>query len=383
MEYYPRNLEAKLLELLKIFPAVSLTGPHQSGKTTLVRHALPGYDYVSFDNYQIFNKFQTNPGRFIQEHSGKTIFDEVQKVPELFDLLKLQIESNRDKYGQFVLVGSCDLAYMRQINQSLAGMLGTLNLFPLQFNELPENAKKEPYFHSSFPELVTRDFKGTQEWLSSYINTFLKMDVRDFIKVENLNDFQRFIYLLGHHIGQPFNMSTFAKALGVTVQTIKRWTSVLIGNYLLFLLPPYYQDFGQRVRKSPKIYLYDNGLTGFLMGFDPANPNQQKSKVLFENYIVSEILKNQYHSHIHTNCYYRETSNGLIINVIVDHKQYLEFIKTSYSDKPPEQAFTLIQEVRSENDVGHILYTGPTQPRENDLQVLNYREYLTSFLHSN
>ena len=258
MKYLPRVLEQKLTEYLTLFPVVGLAGPRQSGKSTLIRHLLgKDYQYQTFDDPTNVRLFSEDPVGFIASYQDKVIFDEAQKVPEIFQYLKMAVDEDRQNYGKFVVTGSAQFNFMRQIAESLAGRIGLLTLLPFEYIELPQEYRQQSVYLGQYPELSEHHYKHNDAWYSSYVNTYLEKDVRSMHDIGNLRDFNRLLSLLAINTAQPLNMSELANKVNVSATTIKRWISVLEASYIIFLLPPYYENFGKRITKTPKIYFYD------------------------------------------------------------------------------------------------------------------------------
>ena len=234
MSYLSRALEPKLQEYIEFFSVVGLTGPRQSGKSTLLKNILPHYQYVTFDDFRITSLFYEDPEKFMEIYSGEVIFDEIQKVPELFEYIKLAVDNDREKTGKFVLSGSSQFHLLKNISESLAGRIGLLSLLPFQYNEVPTALQEKSLYLGGYPELLNKQYAMHQDWFSAYLDTYLHKDVRSLNNVGNLRDFQRFITLLAMHTAQVFDASSFAKDIGVSVSTIKQWASILEASYIIF-----------------------------------------------------------------------------------------------------------------------------------------------------
>ncbi len=375
--YIPRIATDLTKKHLSYFPVVGITGPRQSGKSTLLQESLPDYEYVTFDDQRIVGRFYDDPEGFMADYANKVIFDEVQKAPEIFHHIKLAVDQDRKNYGKYVVTGSCQFSFIEKITESLAGRIGLLTLLPLQYSEIVNASLKPSLYQGAYPELVQRHYIGYQEWYASYLETYLARDLRDLIQVADLRDFRRFIQLLASNAAQEFNMSTYAKDIGVTVQTIKRWVSVLEACYIVFLLPPYYENFGKRITKRPKLYFYDVGLVAYLMGIETGKQASEGpfSGSLFENYVVSEIMKKELHHNTHGNLYYLRTSNGEEIDLIVDRKSQKYFIEIKKSQSFKPAMIKTLEKFRSEKDKCYLLYQG-INDQYKDTNILNYQSYL-------
>ncbi len=379
MRYIHRKLESTLARYLKLFPVVGLTGPRQSGKSTLVKKlAGDKYRYVSFDDLTLVDNFQSDPERFMNIYSEKVIFDEIQHVPELFRYIKLNVDEDRNNYGKFITTGSGQFALMKGVSESLAGRIGLLRLLPFQFSEIPISLLNQSIFRGCYPELVNRNYDGWFEWYSSYLDTYLMRDVRNFSEVGNMRDFRRFIQILAAHVSQIINMSEIGRDLGISVPTIKKWISVLEASYIIFLLPPYYNNLGKRIVKSPKLFFYDTGLVSYLTGIRNRELFEKGPLygALFENYIVSEILKKELHNASGAELFYYRTSNGVEIDLIIDRKTELEYLEIKAGYTYRAEMIKPLLSVKKKNEKGFLVYQGKPQPSTPDIKIVNYEEIL-------
>ncbi len=374
IHYIERQLEEAVLRYLKAFPVVGITGPRQSGKSTLLQHLLKDqYTYVTFDDYQTVDSYRSDPVAFMDAHSDRVIFDEVQKVPEIFSHVKLLVDRDRANYGRFVLTGSCQFAFLKNVSESLAGRMGLLTLLPFQFSELNESQRQQALFKGSYPELVNRDYRYSKEWFGAYLDTYLDKDVRLTYKIGDMRDFRRFVRLLAANIGSIFNASRFANDLGVAVNTIKRWLSILEASYIIFLLPPYFSNQGKRLIKSPKVYFYDTGLVSYLLEM------QIKDGALFENFIVSELLKRQHHLLSDARLYFYRTSHGIEIDLLVENQGQLDAIEIKSSMTYKSQMTKIIANFIQPQNHGYLVYRGETLIPIRNIEAINYETFLTTY----
>jgi predicted AAA+ superfamily ATPase len=379
MNYLPRNIENKFKEYLDFFPSVAITGPRQSGKSTFLRHVLPHYEYVTFDDFRNREFFTIDPKRFMRTYSKHVIFDEVQKVPEIFSELKILIDEGRDLKGRFVLTGSSQFSFIKGITESLAGRIGMLSLLPFQFSEIPQNLQKESIFRGGYPELVLENYKMSDEWYSSYLETYLNRDVRDLAHIIDLRDFQRLIRLLGARISQVFTPSEFAKDLGVDTKTVTRWVSVLEASYILFFVPPYFANIGKRTIKSPKFYFYDTGLVSFLTGIKNQEQFVQGPMYgsLFENYVVSEVAKKELHQKTHGELFFLRTSNKEEVDLIIDRRSHREWIEIKATETFRPKMAQQILKFKDPADKAYLVYQGDKLRFGEDVLVLPFEEFIS------
>lgn len=378
MKYINRVLEATILKHLKIFPAVGITGPRQSGKSTMLLNMFKDkYEYISFDDINNIEYFHKDPEGFMNRYNDKIIFDEVQSVPEIFSYIKVLIDKKREKRGRFIITGSSQFSFIQKITESLAGRIGLLTLLPFQYSEIPGKYKKLSMYLGSYPELSFLKYRNTDLWYSSYINTYLEKDVRNISNIGDIRDFLSFIKLLGARTSQILNLSEISKEIGIVVSTAKRWLSILEASYIIFLLPPYFSNIGKRIIKSPKIYFYDTGLPAYLTGLYNSNiENTHFAGNLFENYIISELLKKEIHKKSNTAFYYLRTSNGVEADLIITKtgRRYFYEIKNSSTFK--SKMLKSIESLKNKAEPAILIYQGKDFSYDNNFEIMNYATVL-------
>ena len=377
MNYTHRVAESTLQRYLNAFPVVGLTGPRQSGKSTLLRVSLPDYTYVTFDDPKNIMSFTDDPEGFLKRYDKRVIFDEVQFVPEIFNYIKMHVDLNRADYGNFVLTGSSQFKFLQHATESLAGRIGLMSLLPFQYSEMPKSLESESIFRGAYPELVLRDYYESNLWYASYLETYLSKDVRVLSNIGDIRDFQRFLQLLAANASQLLDMSSYARDIGVSVPTIKRWLSILEASYIVFIVSPFYENYGKRVIKSPKVYFYDTGLVSYLTGITTYVHYDQgpMSGALFENYVVSEIMKKELHQASLSELYYFRTQDKVEIDLIVDRKSSKDFIEIKKSATfSPRMIHQLIKYTNPECR-SILLYNGEAY-QHRDVLIMPYWEYL-------
>ena len=317
--YLPRLIEQSFEQALKTFPAVVLTGPRQSGKTTLVRSLLGNrHRYVSLDELDVRSFAKEDPRGFLSKNPNPVIIDEIQHVPQLLPYIKAKIDQDR-KPGQWILTGSQAFSMMRNVGESLAGRVAVLSLYPLSLQEMHKNLRlnlKDASFfirhlcnpdhknirdiscgkwllRGGYPEVSLNPKVSAKLWFSSYLQTYMDRDIRGNIKTVNLNEFERFIKLLASRTAQELHYSHLANDVGVTVPTIKSWVSFLEASSIVYLLQPYHKNFGKRIIKSPKCYFLDTGLVSYLVGLQSEEHLLQgpMAGALFETACITEFIK--------------------------------------------------------------------------------------------
>ena len=291
-----RFLRDNLRRVAGSYPVVAVTGPRQSGKTTLVREAFPDHAYVSLEDPDAWEQASGDPRRFLSRVRGGVVLDEVQKLPSLLSYLQTDVDLD-ERPGRFVLTGSSNLLLLRAITQSLAGRVSLQTLLPFSLAEL-QAAGREPrsleqmLFAGFYPRIHDKHL-DPQEWLRDYVATFVERDVRQVLNVGDLASFRRFLRLCAARSGQLLNLSSLGADAGVTHNTAKAWLSVLEATYLVTLLPPWHANLGKRLVKSPKLYLLDPGLLVTLLGIhrpEDLSTHAQRGAI-FESWVVSEAMK--------------------------------------------------------------------------------------------
>jgi predicted AAA+ superfamily ATPase len=314
----------------------------------------------------------------MQRYSNQVIFDEVQRVPELFGYVKRAVDKDRQNYGKFILTGSSQFNLLKQISESLAGRIGLISLLPFQYSEMPEELRQLSIFKGAYPELVMRAYQGLVPWYSSYLTTYLEKDVRLLNNIGNLLDFQRLLALLAANTSQVLNYSSYAKNLGVSVDTVKRWISVLEASYIIFLLPPYFNNLGKRIVKSPKLYFYDTGLVSYLTGIETESQYSKgpMAGAIFENYVIAEIKKRTLHTLTGEQLYFYRSSNGLEVDLIIEKHNQRTWIEIKKSATFIKKMITPIEKLKADEDKAILLYQGERMPPFNNIEIMPVDDYL-------
>lgn len=318
---FERELEHIVKKLRKGFPAIGITGPRQSGKTTLAKLCFPHLPYVSFENIEARQRFITDPKGFVRHYANGAIFDEVQHVPDILSYLQGVIDE-KDEDGRFVITGSQNFALSAVISQSLAGRIGMLTLLPLSLSELSFSANKDvnkEILYGGYPRLRNKSLSPFQ-FYSSYINTYIERDVRQIRYVEDLNLFQKFLYLCAGRTGQLLNLSSLANDVGITHVTAKKWISLLEASYICFTLKPYYNNFNKRLIKMPKLYFYDTGLACALLGISSEEhlDKHYAKGHLYENIVILELMKKRFNQGLPNNLFFWRNSSGNEVDCLQD-----------------------------------------------------------------
>lgn len=284
---------------LSQFRAVCLTGPRQSGKTTLAKQLFAHKPYVNFENPATEFEATQHPQKFLRQYPSGAVLDEVQRVPHIFRYLHEILDGNRER-GQFLLTGSNNFLLQEQVSQSLAGRAGYLTLLPLSYREIKKVGKPRTdltslLFNGGYPEIWAESLSAS-EWLNSYVQTYVQRDVRLLRNITNLAAFTKFVYLTATYAGQMLNRDDLARTTGVDTKTVLAWLGLLESSYLIHLLQPWHNNMNKRIIKSPKVYFYDTGLLCRLLGITRPSSIARHAAygAIFENWIVSEVKKNAF-----------------------------------------------------------------------------------------
>ena len=337
-----RHLSSYIREAATQYPIIAVTGPRQSGKTTLCRSLFPDYTYVNLEKPDTRQFAIEDPNGFLAQFKKPVIFDEVQRVPELFSYIMV-LSDERNKMGQFILTGSQNFHLQEAISQSLSGRCSLMKLLPLSHRELaglpprdifeidrwdiPEASEENPFehvFRGSYPPIYDRKITPTN-WLSQYTQSYLERDIRSLVNVSDLETFERFLRLAAGRTGQILNMDSLAGDAGVSPVTVKRWLSLLQASYIVFLLRPHQKNYNKRLTKSPKLYFYDTGLVCYLMNIRDAETLALHSQrgAIFETYVVSEFVKTCMNAGVEPPLYFWRDSQGHEIDLMVENSEDL------------------------------------------------------------
>ena len=317
-----RDLQQKIIRTAQKIPVISVTGPRQSGKTTLVKSSFPDYKYINFEDPAVREFAAEDPSSFLKAYGKRIIIDEVQYVPSLFSYIQLAVDE--DKSRRFILTGSQNFLLLHKISQSLAGRVSVFTLLPFSIEELKrssfEKEDYEEYLLSGFyPRIYDRKLNPS-EWLNDYIRTYVERDVRQITNIGDLHRFQQFLKLCSGRIGQLVNLSSFGNELGISYHTAQSWLSVLEASYIIFRLYPYHANFNKRLVKSPKIYFFDTGIASLLLGIKSTEELHlhYAKGMLFENLVISEIYKARTNRGLLPESYFWRDNSGHEVDLILD-----------------------------------------------------------------
>ncbi|WP_457571130.1 ATP-binding protein [Desulfovulcanus sp.] len=385
-QYIQRTLEPVLERAAREFPAIVLTGPRQAGKTTLLKRIFGGsHRYVSLELPDIYAAAMNDPRGFLEYYAPPVVFDEVQYAPLLFPYIKEYIDAHRDLKGQYILSGSQNLLLLKQVTESLAGRVAILRLLPLSYSEiygLPfiglawEESGLQPrpritysqhwenFLRGFYPEPVSEPERDIALWHRSYIQTYLERDVRGLRQIGDLTLFQNFLRSLAARSGQLLNLTDIARDLGVAVNTVKSWLSILEATFQIIIIHPYFANIGKRLVKTPKVYFTDTGTLCHLVGLkDPEHAaHGPMAGAIFESAVISEIFKRFLHHGQDPHIYFWRTAAKTEIDIIIDLGVRLIPIEVKLSATPtPSMArniVTFLKDFKDKADQGFVVYPG-------------------------
>lgn len=357
--------EAKFM--LTQFRSICITGPRQSGKTTLGKILFKGKPYVNFESPSMQEEAEKDMAGFMKKYTKGAIFDEAQRVPDIFRHLHTILDK-QTRRGQYIITGSNNFLLQEKISQSLAGRAGYIELFPFSYAELKKgnyatfNEAAGYIYKGGYPEIWNEELEP-KKWIPSYLQTYVQRDVRLLRNITNLAAFNRFIYICAHYAGQIINRDEIAKQTGVDTKTILAWFSLLESSYIIFLLQPWFNNLNKRVIKSPKLYFVDTGLLCNLLGINSIASLKKSDKygAIFENWIVCEIKKNKSNAGTHGGLYYFRDSAGNEVDLITEKNEDLFGIEIKSTKKPDRNAMRgLLYWKKQMPNSNLILYHGGT-----------------------
>lgn len=317
----PRDITSAVLRMKDKYPVLALTGPRQSGKTTLLQQMFREFRYVSLENPDTLTFATEDPNGFLKEFDQHVIFDEIQRAPHLFSYIQTAVDQS-GIMGQYILSGSQNFHLLRSITQSLAGRVAIFRLFPFDFNELKsaEWILKDPFeqlIKGFYPALYSRKIES-DFFYSNYLETYIRRDVTDLVNIRDYDSFNRFLSLCANRAGQLLNLNSMANECNISQPTAKAWLTALENSYIIFRLNPYYNNFTKRIIKTPKLYFYDTGLLSYLLKINSTSRlklDKQKGH-LFENMIIAEYVKQIHHNLANIDVSFWRDSAGREIDLI-------------------------------------------------------------------
>lgn len=318
--YIPRLLSTKIEEAAKYYPVIVITGPRQSGKTSLCRHLYPEFKYVNLENITTRANASADPTAFLEALGDKAIIDEVQHVPNLLSMIQVRVDE--DKSLRYVLTGSSNFSLMQSVTQSLAGRAALFTLLPLSFREMPRSILDLPtdelMWQGQYPGVIAEAIPPLV-FYQNYYNTYVERDLRDLLKIKSLVAFDKFLRLLALRVGSEYNASAIAREAGVSSNTVSEWLSLTSTSYITYTLQPYYSNMSKRLTKMPKIYFYDTGLLCYLLSIEDASQlaNHPLRGAIFENLAMGELIKGRLNKGLNPNFYFYRENSGLEVDALL------------------------------------------------------------------
>lgn len=377
-----RTIQAQLQKLAKMYPVVTITGPRQSGKTTLAKMTFPDYRYVSLENFDVRQMAEADPKGFLKSYAPPVIFDEIQRVPALLSYIQTIVDENKT-CGQYILTGSHQPMLGEGVSQSLAGRTGILRLLPLSIAELDAagiTMERDQYIAQGFMPRLYDSALDAKNLYRDYFSTYVEKDVRMRLNVKNLGAFETFVKLLAGRVGQLINLSALAGDVGVSVPTLKEWLSVLEASFIVCQLPCYYENFGKRLVKSKKLYFSEVGLAAWLLGIE--TPEQAARDPLFgglfENMVVMEAMKARLNAGEVPNLYFLRDSQGLEADLIFqsNHRKLVPVeIKSGMTwNRDFCKNLLKLRKLSDKFAPGYVIYAGDLTPEIDDVRFLNFKD---------
>ncbi len=377
-----RSIKKKVAAAAKEFKALCITGPRQSGKTTLARMMFPRKPYITLEDPDTALFATENTRAFLQQYTDGAILDEAHRVPQIFNYLQAILDKQK-KASLFVLTGSNNFLMQASLSQTLAGRAGYIELLPFSYDEIASTKKtkfslEKMLFTGGYPSLYSGKATPTR-WMGNYIKTYLERDVRLLRNIGNLNQFQKFVKLCADRAAQILNIQNLSVDAGIDNKTALAWLGVLEASYIIHLLPPYYKNYSKRVIKTPKLYFYDNGLLCYLLDIKSESSirNHQKKGALFENWCVTELKKNRFNAGQQGNLFYFRDSNGNEVDVLIEKNEHIIPIEIKSSTKFDRQQVNSIKwwQKLSRTENGILLYGGEKNDIiDENISVSSWRE---------
>lgn len=374
-----------LMRLAEQFPVIAITGPRQSGKSTLSIAAFPDKEYISFDDKRYRELAKSNPSDFLKAFPKGLIIDEAQKVPEIFDAIKLAVDSGTYTPGKYILTGSSQFRLKQNITDSLAGRIGLIKLLPFSIQELSDAGilQNDPYavfFKGFYPPLYDTDKHFLiEDWFENYIDTYLDLDVKDQINPSNINSFRKFIQVCALYSGQLINYDSISREIGVSAVTIRSWCSILEASYIIHFVEPDSNNLGRTIVKTPKLYFVDSGLMCYLLRLDSKEElllHDHKGAVV-ETAAVSELLKARFNMAKKSNLTFYRDKNGFEVDMIADwkHSFAMEIKSNDEAEKKLSNNIRNYTAMRNDGTKGQVLYLGDISCDINGVEYVAWRDW--------
>lgn len=385
INYIDRDITDSIKSATKYFPVITVTGPRQSGKSTLFRHIFPDLPYCSLETPDIRMSASEDPRGFLDNFHEGVIIDEVQRLPDLFSYIQGIVDENPDR--KFYLTGSSNFSLLKSVTQSLAGRTALFELLPLSLREIAgldmdKADELDSLLYDGFYPAIWSGRNIPSMLYPNYTKTYLERDVRDFLAIKDMDSFHRFLRLCAARIGSIFKASELSNELGVSVNTVNSWLSVLQVSYIVYLLPPFYTNTRKRLTKSPKLYFTDCGLAAYLLNIDsPATMNRDKMRgLLFENMVIINVLKDLYNSGKTAPIYFYRDSNGNEVDLLIKRGSKYDCVEIKSSKSFHPDFIKGLENFRKSypDIVGNqkVVYAGDNMGSYRGVDISNYRNLM-------
>ena len=380
----PRKIMRRVCELARTFPVVTIEGPRQSGKTTLAKMAFPEYTYANLEDTATRRLAETDPRGFLVKFRAPAIIDEIQRVPSLLSDIQVEVDKKGGS-GLYVLTGSHQPRLKAGVSQTLAGRTALVTLLPLSIEELNgvgiELSRDEYILRGFLPAIYDRGQNPVDAY-EAYYRTYVERDVRQLVNITHQGEFELFLRLLAGRVGQVVNLEAMSGDVGVSSTTLKEWLSVLEASFVVFRVAPYYNNFGKRFVKSPKVYFTDVGLAAHLLDLSSAEQVSRDPLLggLFENMVMAEALKARYNAGRDGRIYYMRDKVGCEIDLVVENQRRLTFIEIKSAQTPNDSMAANIRVLRKTTGAGekaYVVYSGESWPLRDGDGFVNFRETAT------
>lgn len=383
MTYIRREIEHQLLEAWKYFNVLTLTGPRQSGKSTTLKHLFPEAKTYSLKDIHVRLFAEQDPIAFLNQSEGPLFIDEVQKVPELLEYIQGIVDNHPER--KFILSGSSNFELLKNVSESLAGRSGVFELMPMSYRETRDRSSGkdlDSFLYDGLYPAVCAERNIAKFFYPSYVKTYLEKDVRDLLNIKDQLQFMKFMKLCAARIGSIFNASELSGEVGVDSKTISSWLSVLRASYIIYLMPPYYENISKRLVKSPKLYFCDTGLACHLLDIEtPAQVARDKMRGnLFENYVVMEAVKHRINAGREGGIYFYRDSNGNEVDLLLKEKGEIRAyeIKSAqtYTGEFSQTLRKISEWISTPVVRKTVVYTGDFENTAGEIHIQNHKSLL-------
>jgi len=379
--YISRILEKEILDLSAKYPVVTITGPRQSGKTTLCQKIFPEKKYLSLEDPNVRDFALNDPIEFLNQDSKGLVIDEIQRVPELMSFIQTIVDREQKK-SMYILTGSQQFELMSSLTQSLAGRTALVRVLPFSYSEVYKDsipALNDVLYKGLYPKIHDQDLNPTKE-LSFYVNTYIERDIRLITNIKSLKTFETFLRICAGRTAQILNYANIANDVGIDIKTVKHWLSILETSFIIRILPPYYKNMNKRLVKSPKLYFLDTGLVCYLLGIKKSEQLTSHPLIgaLFETFVISELYKKFYNKVENDNLYYYRDHRGNEVDIIFDNVVSINQLEIKLSKTPMNHFFKGLDFLKRQNDYkidkSFLIYGGDESYKRNNVQLVSWRD---------